>query len=299
MNLNQLYYFKKLSEIQHFTQAAKELYITQPSLSEAISSLEEEIGLELFHRQGRKIKLTKYGKVFYHYVCNSLSELEKGIECLKESSGIVGGIIDIGCIPTLCGNFLPNIINKYLNTVNSKTKFNIFTGMTLDVIAGIKSEKYDIGFCSILENEPSIEFIPILDQELVLVVNDKHPLAKEKIINLQDISDYPLITYRQSLPIGKTIMELLKPYDLHVSYDFDDEITIGGMVCSTNVAAITARTSFLLQFHKLKIIKLNTPNNTRTVYMAYNKNNYHSIAVKMFSDYMIKKSKSHKIRTAN
>ncbi|WP_406541845.1 LysR family transcriptional regulator [Clostridium ljungdahlii] len=180
MNLNQLYYFKKLSEIQHFTQAAKELYITQPSLSEAISSLEEEIGLELFHRQGRKIKLTKYGKVFYHYVCNSLSELEKGIECLKESSGIVGGIIDIGCIPTLCGNFLPNIINKYLNTVNSKTKFNIFTGMTLDVIAGIKSEKYDIGFCSILENEPSIEFIPILDQELVLVVNDKHPLAKKK-----------------------------------------------------------------------------------------------------------------------
>ncbi|OBR92864.1 MULTISPECIES: LysR family transcriptional regulator [Clostridium] len=299
MNLNQLYYFRKLAQLQHFTHAAKELYITQPSLSGAISSLEEELGIELFHRQGRKIKLTKYGKVFYQYVCNSLGELEKGIDCLKESSGIIGGIIDIGCIPTLCGDFLPNIVNGYLDTVNSKTKFNIFTGMTLDVIEGIKSEKYDIGFCSILENEPNIEFVPILTQELVLVVNDKHPLAKEKIIGLQDIGDYPLITYRQSLPIGKTITELLKPYNLHVSYDFDDEITIGGMVCSTNVAAITARTSFLLQFHKLKIIKLDTPNNTRTVYMAYNNNIYHTMAVKMFADYMIKKSKIRKIKTAN
>ncbi|WP_241428017.1 LysR family transcriptional regulator [Clostridium saccharobutylicum] len=50
MNLNQLYYFKKLAQLQHFTQAAKELYITQPTLSGSISSLEEELGVELFRK---------------------------------------------------------------------------------------------------------------------------------------------------------------------------------------------------------------------------------------------------------
>ena len=61
MNLSQLYYFRKLAELQHYAKAAKELYITQPSLSNAISSLEQELGVSLFQKTGRNIHLTKYG----------------------------------------------------------------------------------------------------------------------------------------------------------------------------------------------------------------------------------------------
>ena len=68
MNLSQLYYFRKLAQLQHYTKAAKELYITQPSLSDSISSLEQELGLSLFQKEGRNVKLTKYGKEFYEYV---------------------------------------------------------------------------------------------------------------------------------------------------------------------------------------------------------------------------------------
>ena len=60
MNLSQLYYFKKLAELQHYTQAAQELYITQPSLSGAIASLESELGIQLFEKRGRNVYLTKY-----------------------------------------------------------------------------------------------------------------------------------------------------------------------------------------------------------------------------------------------
>lgn len=288
MNLNQLFYFKKLAQLQHFTQAAKELYITQPTLSGAISSLEEELGIELFHRDGRNMKLTKYGREFYQYVCNALDELEKGIKITKEKSTLEG-LIDIGCVPTLCGDFLPTVINRYLKTVNSKTKFNIFSGMTLEIIEGIKSEKYDIGFCSLSENEPGLQFIPIITQELVLVVNKLHPLAKEKYIHLKDLQGYSLITYRDNLPIGKTIMKYLIDNELHASYSFDDEVTLGGIVSSTNVIAIAARTPSLRQFHNLKLIKLDIPTDARVIYMCYNKNNYHSISLKMFTDYILKK----------
>jgi len=291
MNLNQLYYFKKLAQLQHFTQAAKELYITQPTLSGSISTLEEELGIELFHREGRNMKLTKYGIKFYTYVCTTLNELEKGIEVIKEESGILTGVIDVGCIPTLCGDFLPTAINGYLRTVNSKTKFNIFQGMTLDIVAGIKSNKYDIGFCSFVENEPDLEFIPILTQKLILLVNNNHPLAKEKFLHLEDIHGYSLITYRESLPIGKIVKKLLKSHDLHANYGFDDEITIGGVVSSTDMAAIAARTPFLLQFHNLKPIKLDVQADARVIYMCYNKNNYHTKSVEMFTDYIIKKER--------
>lgn len=287
MNLNQLYYFRKLAQLQHFTQAAKELYITQPTLSGAISSLENELGIELFHKNGRNMKLTKYGLKFYNYVSTALDELENGIEIVKEESTLEG-IIDIGCVPTLCGDFLPMVISGYSKTVNPKTKFNIFTGMTLDIIDGIKSEKYDIGFCSFLENETDLEFIPIMAQELVLLVNKQHPLAKEKFIHLKDIQGYSLITYRDNLPIGKIIMKFIKAYELNASYSFDDEITIGGIVSLTNVAAIVARTSFLRQFHNLKLIKLDIPSNARIIYMCYNKHNYHSASMIMFTEYILR-----------
>ena len=65
MNLNHLQYFRVLAQSEHYTHAANELNITQPSLSHAIASLEKELGIYLFEKQGRNIKLTKYGRIFY------------------------------------------------------------------------------------------------------------------------------------------------------------------------------------------------------------------------------------------
>ena len=107
MNLSQLYYFRKLAQLEHYTKAAKELYITQPSLSDSISSLEQELGIALFQREGRNIKLTKYGREFYQYVCSALNELEKGIAVAKEKSGAIGGGVVLGCIPPGLGGFIP------------------------------------------------------------------------------------------------------------------------------------------------------------------------------------------------
>ena len=130
MNLSQLYYFRKLAEVQHYTKAAQELYITQPSLSASILSLERDRGIDLFQREGRGVKLTKYGRDFYVHVCKALVELEVGIDNAKENSGTIGGMIAVACIPTLCGDFLPRSINSYMQECNPTVKFNVFNGMT-------------------------------------------------------------------------------------------------------------------------------------------------------------------------
>lgn len=105
MNLQQLYYFRKLAEVQHYTKAAKALYITQPSLSDSIASLEHELSVSLFQKKGRGVQLTKYGQEFYEYVNQALGILEHGIAIMKEKSDLVTGTIDVGCIPTLLGDF--------------------------------------------------------------------------------------------------------------------------------------------------------------------------------------------------
>ena len=76
MNLSQLNYFKKLAEVLHYTRAAQELFITQPTLSGAISSLEKELGAPLFERNRRSVLLTPYGEVFYEHVCLALRAID-------------------------------------------------------------------------------------------------------------------------------------------------------------------------------------------------------------------------------
>ena len=94
MNLNHLNYFRVLAKLEHYTQAAEELSITQPSLSHAMASLEKDLGTYLFEKQGRNIKLTKYGKIYFEYVDRALSELEKGEKKLEEL-GFVKNLIEI------------------------------------------------------------------------------------------------------------------------------------------------------------------------------------------------------------
>ncbi len=85
MNLKHLQYFRVLAKTQHYTKAAAQLYITQPSLSQAIGELEKELNIKLFEKVGRNIKLTKYGQYFLTYVENGLEELERVKEIFKSS----------------------------------------------------------------------------------------------------------------------------------------------------------------------------------------------------------------------
>ena len=78
MNLNHLHYFRVLAKTEHYTQAANQLDITQPSLSHAIAALEKDLGCYLFEKQGRNIKLTKYGRIFYEYIDKGLQEVDLG-----------------------------------------------------------------------------------------------------------------------------------------------------------------------------------------------------------------------------
>lgn len=84
MNLKQLYYFKRLAETEHYTEAASALCITQPALSHAISELEKELGVALFARRGRNIQITPNGKRFLPYVEDALTSLENGRMTLQK-----------------------------------------------------------------------------------------------------------------------------------------------------------------------------------------------------------------------
>ena len=172
MNLYHLRYFVTLAHLEHYTKAADVLAITQPSLSHAISSLEEELGVKLFEKNGRNVSLTKYGKSFLEDVEQTLNRLDSSVNGLQ-LAGKGEGQIDVAFLRTLGVDFMPKIIRSFLNANKGKQiHFNLFCDKVLtgDILTGLKEKKYDIGFCSKFDDEPLIEFIPVAKQDLVVIV---------------------------------------------------------------------------------------------------------------------------------
>lgn len=283
MNLNQLFYFWKLAQLQHFTKAAAELYISQPSLSYSIAKLEQELGTALFQKKGRNVVLTDDGKEFYTCVNESLTKLNCGIATLKKNIDISSSKINIGTIPILSSDFIPKNMRSYLDSF-PQTTFDIFTCITdKEVISYVRDGVYDIGFCSKVETENDLIFTPILSQELVVITPKDHVLSKERTVNLSNLQEYPIITYRESTPLGIFIRNLFKEQNKipNIVFSFDGEVTISQMVAQDFGIAVVVNTP-ILQNYNLSIIPLNAKSVFTNLYLAYYKNYNHSKTIKSF-----------------
>ncbi|MDO4536065.1 MAG: LysR family transcriptional regulator [Clostridium perfringens] len=288
MNLNQLYYFKTVAKLEHFRNAAKELHISQPSLSHSISTLEEELDTKLFEKQGRCVKLTKYGKIFLNYVEKSLDTLELGEEKLKKFTSSTKGNVDIAYVAPLSSYYIPKAVRNFLDkNENKDITFTFKQELTTDVIEGLKSSKYDIGFCSFVKDEPSIAFEPILKQELVLIVPNNHKLSNLKSINIEEAQNYPLVAYNKNSGLGKFTLKLFEESNIspNVIFQGEDENAIAGLVSENFGIAIVAKIPQLNNFN-IKQIPINNIKQNRYIYLTYLKDRYFPHAVNNFIDHV-------------
>ena len=288
MNLNYLRYFRVLAKLEHYTKAAEELSITQPSLSHAMSSLEKDLGTYLFERDGRNIKLTKYGKIYYEYVERALGELEEGEKRIKELIGIGTGSVELGYIFTLGPEFVPKLVNGFINEEgNSKVKFTFGQGTTSCLLKDLKSEKYDIVFSSIAKDEEEIEFVPIMEEELVVIVDKDHALASKSSVDLAEISEYPFIAFGNKSGIRQIIDGLFEAVDVkpNIICEVEENNAIAGLVeVKYGISVVPKITA--LKYFNVKILPISNPKHKRYIYMATLKNKYQSPTMKMFKNYV-------------
>lgn len=287
MNLNQLYYFKTVAKLEHYGKASEVLNISQPSLSYAISSLEDELGTYLFEKQGRNIVITKYGKVFLKYVEDSLEQLELGKKKIKQLTNAAYGQIDISFIYTLAPDFIPKTVRNFLNVNENKDiTFTFSQGITSEIITGLKEEKYDVGFCSYVKDESDIEFIPIIEQELVAIVPTDHELVNRTSIDLSEIANYPIITYSRNTGLGQVTLDLFERINVNptIVCEAEEESAIAGLVSHNFGIAIVENIPLIKQFY-VKSIPISNPKYKRHIYLAYVKNKFLPPAVRKFINF--------------
>ena len=288
MNLSQLYYFRKLAEVKHYTHAAEELFISQPTLSNSISQLEKELGIPLFKREGRTIKLTRYGAEFYEYATEALNALEKGIALAKEHAGSPTGSIDIGAIYTIQSDYLPALIKGYREAYGRSAQVNVFQGLTLPLVEDLENDRYELAFTAYVPDKPSLTFVPVLTQQLVAVVHRSDKLAWSKNLKLEDLRGREVITSPPNTPIGAEVAQLMKTHGItpyHTSAN--DEITLGSMVDSTTgTVGLALNTIGLSPFRELITKKLTQiDDDFHTVCLTFKTASYKTRAVENFIEF--------------
>lgn len=177
MNLSHLTYFKKLAEVKHYTKAASELYIAQPTLSVAISTLEKELGTRLFYRECNKIELTTCGKEFYNYVSQGLRSIEKGIQVVQEYEGKINRSLNLGTLYAMQVKDWSQAIQSFQNECGLGVTVNITQGFTPALTKELEAGNLDI-ICA-EKPEPSKGFacVHCWTQELAVAVS-KSPSSK-------------------------------------------------------------------------------------------------------------------------
>lgn len=289
MNLYHLRYFVTLAHLEHYTKAADILSITQPSLSHAISSLEKELGIKLFEKDGRNVVLTKCGQVFLTDVEHSLHMLDSSINKLQMTS-TGEGRIDIASVRTLSTSVVPGFVKGFIETRENSAidfRFHSSTGLTPDILEGLKERRYDIAFCSKIDNEPTIEFSPISKQELVLIVPEGHDLAEKNEIDLEETLAYPHIGFskRSGLrPIVNRLFEQCTKTPNYL-YTLEEDQAVAGLVGADFGIAVVPNME-ILEYMPVKVIQILHPTWERIFYMAVLKGVYQAPAITDFKNYV-------------
>lgn len=216
MELTPLRYFVKLAEVLSFTEASKELFITQSTLSLSIKQLEEELGVTLFDRIGKKIYLTDAGRDFLNCARKALEEVEYGVQHLKEMQHVYTGKLRIGVIYSLFP--LLNIcVLKFTHAFPKAELSIVYSHSVLDLVERIGSNKLDFALSynpqavSALTESKEYACLP-----LCVIAHENHPVAVRKRFSLADLGDFPVIFLDKELYTRKVIDRMLAHYKVKV-----------------------------------------------------------------------------------
>ncbi|MDI9509029.1 MAG: LysR family transcriptional regulator [Bacillota bacterium] len=165
--------FNCVAELGNISQAAKLLYVSQPAVSKAISSLEKSMSLTLFIRNSRGVKLTKEGEILYQYTKEAFNILRQGEEKLKHMRELGVGELRIGVSSTLCKYILLPYLNRFIKTY-PHIKITIESQSTIHTLKQLDTGSLDIGLVARPSNQRLYEFLALYKIEDIFVATSEY-----------------------------------------------------------------------------------------------------------------------------
>jgi DNA-binding transcriptional LysR family regulator len=205
MELHQLRYFVAVAELRHFTKAARDLRIAQPSVSRAVRVLEEELGTQLFHRMKGNVALTSAGEVLLPWARRVLADVDGAALEVRELADLRRGRLAVGATPSLATTLLPPALARF-HAAFPGVELVLHEAGSRDLVGELEQGALDIALVILPLRHEVLETTPLLREELVVAVAPDHPLASRKTIAIGDLKGVPLVMFRDGYDLRATTL---------------------------------------------------------------------------------------------
>ncbi len=197
MDLRQLRFFVAIAEERNFTRAAEKLHIAQPAVSVAIRNLEEQLGLTLFSREGKKIGLTAEGEVFLGHAREILGKVQNAEREMGEMRGLEMGQVRIGVPAQLGSYYFPQLLFAFKQRY-PKLRCRVHEFGTRRIGQLLSQGALELGVVTTSTAPADLEVHPFLQEEMVACVPIDHPFARQTTVSHEDFAAQPLVMFERS-----------------------------------------------------------------------------------------------------
>lgn len=219
MELLQLHYFKTIAECQHITKAANKLMISQPSLSNTLSRIEHELGVQLFDRQGRNIILNNYGKIVLEHANNILRELDNIRTEIDDLEQRHDKVITIASTDSIyVKEWLPVFIERNSDLA---IRHSVSTGKKIET--ELLNGNVDFGISQILPESPDFNYLELWQDQHVVLLPIGHPLADKTHRPFSDFASEPFVALPKSENVSRSIDTLSQASGFKPNIIFEGE----------------------------------------------------------------------------
>ncbi|MBO7743392.1 LysR family transcriptional regulator [Paenibacillus sp. MWE-103] len=284
MELRQLESFITTSEELHFTRASVKLGITQPSLSHQIKTLEDELGVLLFDRIGKKIALTEAGMILFRHCKLAFGNLASAVDEIHELQQIERGTLTVGALPGELNQLVSSLL---LDFHQRYPKVRIKLIGDEDIVNQVLQNELDVALTIFPVEDDRVRTIPLYRENFYFVAASDHPYAGRSAINFEDILKVPIVMFPEThrcrqlidttcTEAGRKLVPLIETTTIESLFK---------LVRSGAGGTILSRTLFdMYDYDDLFRIPIQNPALSREVGIAYHRDKYMGKAALGFID---------------
>ncbi|MEK4375920.1 MULTISPECIES: LysR family transcriptional regulator [Bacillus] len=232
MELRQLRYFVEVADREHVSEAAENLHVAQSAISRQIANLEEELGVALFEREGRNIKLTKIGRQFLDHVRTALKAIDYAKEQIDEYLDPHKGTVNIGFPTSLASQVLPSVISAFKQEY-PEVDFLLRQGSYKFLIEAVKNRDIDLAFLGpVPTNDSQIEGNILFSESIYALLPVSHPFSGQRSIHLSDLRKDHFVLFPEGYVLRQIAVDACKQagYEPTISSEGEDLDAIKGLV---------------------------------------------------------------------
>jgi len=214
MEMHQLRYVVAVARTGNFSRAAAQCHVSQPSLSQQIQKLEDELGERLFDRLKTRARLTPVGKAVYERAVRILAEVEAARREAGEFRALARGRVAVGVLPTIAPYLLPRVLPGFQAAFPGLTT-ELQEDTTAQLLGLLAACELDLAIVSLPIRDPQMETEKLFTEELRLALPPQHPLVKRPVIRLADLEAERFILMKEGHCLGDQVLDFCHRRDFH------------------------------------------------------------------------------------